>query len=62
MECLTGKQLAQVLQVSEISLWRMRKRGMPYIFVGCRSVRYRLADVMAWFGAIEHEKMTKKGS
>ena len=45
---LTSAQLAELLQVDRILLWKLRKRGMPYKRLGNKLIRYNLDDVMEW--------------
>jgi excisionase family DNA binding protein len=47
-EFLTTEQVARWLQVSEASLTqdRRRKRGIPYVKIGGRRIRYRRQDVL----------------
>jgi DNA binding domain, excisionase family len=42
---LTKKQVAEMLQVSERTIDRMREAGLPYIKV-CRQVRFNESDVL----------------
>lgn len=44
---LTNDQLAQALQISRSSLYRLVDAGMPRLMV-LDSPRYRLPDVLAW--------------
>jgi len=44
---LTQKELAEYLQVTEVTLWKWRKKGMPYVKAG-KSVRYDKDQVMRW--------------
>lgn len=49
LEYLSGKQLAELLGISEstVTLWRAQGKGPAWIKCG-RSVRYARADVDAW--------------
>lgn len=49
MEYLTAKQVAQLLQMKDDTLyqWRRQGEGPPFIKLG-RTVRYARADVEAW--------------
>lgn len=45
----TTEEMAAVLKVSERTLKQMMRRGeLPYLKVGCRVVRFILADVRQW--------------
>lgn len=46
---LTEKELASYLKVSTVYLYQCRKKGMPYIQLGSKCVRYSLDDVLLWF-------------
>lgn len=50
IEMLTTEQLAEMLQVHERHLRRMRADGSgpPFVAFGERTVRYPAADVAAW--------------
>jgi len=48
MALLTQRQLQEELQVTGVTLWQYRKRGMPYVPLGSRCVRYSLPAVMEW--------------
>lgn len=48
MALLTQKQLSEELQLTEVTLWKYRKQGMPYKPLGSRLVRYSLPDVLEW--------------
>ncbi len=45
---LTKKELSEMLKVSEATIDRWRKKGMPYIKTG-KLVRFRIDLVMDWF-------------
>jgi predicted DNA-binding transcriptional regulator AlpA len=53
MPLITTRQLQGELQVSEVTLWKYRKQGMPYKPLGARLVRYDLSDVLEWLGSRE---------
>jgi len=53
MALITTKQLQKELQVSEVTLWKYRKQGMPYKPLGARLVRYELLDVLEWLASRE---------
>lgn len=46
-QCVTKKKLAELLNVSENSIMRLRKQGLPYFSFG-KIVRYNLNDVQEW--------------
>ena len=45
---LTEKQLCDVLNVGRVFLYMCRDRGMPYVRLGAKLVRYDYEKVMAW--------------
>ena len=45
---LTEKQLCDVLHVGRVFLYMCRDRGMPYVCLGAKLVRYDYEKVMAW--------------
>lgn len=45
---LTEKQLCDVLHVGRVFLYMCRDRGMPYVRLGAKLVRYDYEKVMAW--------------
>ena len=49
-ELLTQKELADYLKVTEMTLYRWRKEGMPYIRVG-KQVRYEKEAVLIWLNS-----------
>lgn len=48
---LTEKELASYLKVSTVYLYQCRKKGMPYIQLGSKCIRYSLDDVLLWFNS-----------
>jgi len=47
-EILTGEEVAKLLKVSRITLWRLRKhQGLPYFKTG-RELRFFKSDVIRW--------------
>jgi len=47
-ELLTGEQLAKKIIVSELTIERWRRKGrIPIIWLGHRTIRYRLSEVVA---------------
>jgi excisionase family DNA binding protein len=45
---VTGKELIELLGISESTLIRLRKKGLPYKKVGLRAVRYDYKEVLEW--------------
>ena len=45
---LTEKQLCDVLHAGRVFLYMCRDRGMPYVRLGAKLVRYDYEKVMAW--------------
>ena len=43
----TDLELSKFLKVSDVTLWRLRLSGMPYIRVGGQ-IRYDLEKVLEW--------------
>lgn len=54
---LTKKQLMEQLHISRNTVDRHMAQGMPHIKLG-RSVRFELADVLAWYN--EKPVLTKQ--
>lgn len=46
---LTENELCEALRVNRAFLWRCRCRGMPFIRLGAKSVRYDYEAVLSWF-------------
>jgi len=47
-ELLTGEQLGEKLKVPELTIEKWRREGrIPIIWLGHRTLRYRLSDVVA---------------
>jgi phage terminase Nu1 subunit (DNA packaging protein) len=46
---MTRQQLSEHLQVSERTIQRWVRRGMPVEILGQRLHRYRIADIQRWF-------------
>jgi excisionase family DNA binding protein len=55
-DMLTPKELMEQLKISDSTLYRLRKEGLPYKKVGYRTIRYDLVEVMEWL-----EKNNKGG-
>lgn len=57
---LDEKQVAEILRVAVTTLrnWRVARRGPPFVKLGLRAVRYRLADVERFIeaGVCEQER------
>jgi excisionase family DNA binding protein len=45
---VTTKQIAQHLQVTEITIFRWREKGMPFKRIGGHSIRFDLKEVNKW--------------
>ena len=62
MKIIRPTQLAEMLSVSKVSLWRMQKRGElpPRIKISQRAVGWRESDIEAWLNekAEEAEELT----
>lgn len=56
---LTEAQVSEELGVTRVTLQRWRKRGMPYVALGSRMVRYNLFDVLQW---LEERKTASRPS
>lgn len=61
MRLLLESELCDILRVDRLFLWRCRQKGMPYIRLGTKMVRYRLEDVLEWL-EITGEKSGEKGA
>lgn len=49
MEMLTVKELAKRLKIGPHTIWKLRKKGLPFVRIG-GSVRFDWAKVMGWIG------------
>jgi excisionase family DNA binding protein len=47
---LTTKELAELLKVTTVTIWRWRDNGLPFIKIG-RSIRFDFDEVMKWIRA-----------
>ena len=47
-EFLTKKEICEKLKISETTLYRLTKQGLPNIYVG-DSQRFELNEVINWF-------------
>lgn len=56
---LTEVQLMQEIGVSRATLQAWRRKGMPYVSLGVRLVRYNLLEVMQW---LEKRKAAPRAS
>lgn len=45
---LTQQELCNELRVEKVTLWKLRKLGMPYIRLGKRLIRYDYNEVISW--------------
>ena len=57
MEILTLEDVAKLLKVSESTVYRMVKAGMPCIKIG-RAVRFRVDKVQAYLDRLSNERHT----
>lgn len=46
---ITEKELCSILHVKRLFLYRCRQRGMPFVYLGSKIIRYNLEDVLLWF-------------
>mgnify|MGYP004573328459 FL=1 len=46
---VTEKSLCNYLNVDRSFLWSCRQKGMPYIRLGSKSIRYDYDEVIQWF-------------
>jgi hypothetical protein len=54
-QLITSKQLCEVLKISDGTLLRLRKDGLPYLRVG-DATRYTLDEALAWLAAQQAAK------
>jgi hypothetical protein len=47
-DILTEEQVAQMLNVEPRTCRDWRRRGLPFLKITPRSIRYRLSDVQSW--------------
>lgn len=59
MRLLLESELCDILRVDRLFLWRCRQRGMPYVRLGTKMVRYRLEDVLEWLKITDESKEGK---
>lgn len=59
MRLLLENELCDILRVDRVFLWRCRQRGMPYVRLGTKMVRYRLEDVLDWLKITDEAKEGK---
>lgn len=48
MQLLTPTELSDALRVAPSQVNKYRQKGMPYLKLSHRVIRYNLADVLAW--------------
>lgn len=48
MSILTEEELCSILKVNRMFLWKCRSKGMPYIPLGSRLIRYYFPEVLIW--------------
>lgn len=46
---ITEKELCKTLKVDRCFLWSCRQKGMPFVRLGSKIIRYNLDDVLQWF-------------
>lgn len=44
---ITTKQLADKLQIAEVTIHKWRKKGLPFVQLG-RAIRFNESEVAAW--------------
>lgn len=54
-ELLTTSELCKWLKINNVTAWRWRKDGMPYIGQG-KSLRYQKEEVLKWLEQKKKEK------
>ena len=59
MRLLLESELCDILKVERVFLWRCRQRGMPYVRLGTKMIRYRLEDVLEWLKITDESKEGK---
>ena len=47
-ELLTIKEIESIFKVHRQTVYLWRKKGMPYVKLGPKSIRFNLDDVMEW--------------
>jgi excisionase family DNA binding protein len=58
-ELITTSELCELLKVDRMMLYRLRNRGMPFIRLGTKIVRYDLEVVLQWLS--ENTVFEEKG-
>lgn len=46
---ITEAELCKRLKVDRVFLWNCRAKGMPFVRLGTKIIRYNFDDVMHWF-------------
>ncbi len=46
---ITEKELCERLKVDRVFLWSCRQKGLPYVRLGSKIIRYNFDDVLQWF-------------
>ena len=46
---ITENELCERLQVDRVFLWSCRKKGMPFVRLGSKIIRYDFDKVLHWF-------------
>ena len=46
---ITEKELCEKLKVDRVFLWTCRQRGMPFVRLGSKIIRYDFDKVLQWF-------------
>lgn len=46
---ITEKELCEKLKVDRVFLWTCRQKGLPFVRLGSKIIRYNYDDVLQWF-------------
>lgn len=46
---ITEKELCKKLKVDRVFLWTCRQKGLPFVRLGSKIIRYNYDDVLQWF-------------
>lgn len=46
---ITEKELCEKLKVDRVFLWTCRQKGLPFVRLGSKIIRYNYEDVLQWF-------------
>lgn len=57
---LTEKELCEQLKVERVFLFKCRQKGLPFVRLGPKLIRYNYDDVISWFDGANSPPIVKK--